>query len=145
MSLVWLLPTNGNIPVIVASLICLQTMKFFQRTRFGKSKIFFGGIKYLPYMMGFGQGNRAVPPLWIQLSAIMVTVLQQLNLGARLNEPILDILIHSTGALFVDDTNMYMWQENILDPGELRAQMQIEIKQWSILLNATGGALKPEK
>jgi hypothetical protein len=32
----------------------------------------------------------------------------------------------------------------VLDPGELWAQTQIEIEQWSCLLNATGGALKPE-
>jgi hypothetical protein len=36
MSLVWLVLTNGNIPAIVASLICLQTMKFFQQTGFGE-------------------------------------------------------------------------------------------------------------
>jgi hypothetical protein len=82
MSLVWLVLTNGNIPAIVASLICLQTMKFFQRTGFGESKTFFGGINCLPYMIGLGQGNRVVPPPWIQLSAIMVTVVKQLNLGA---------------------------------------------------------------
>jgi hypothetical protein len=40
MSLVWLVLTNGNIPAIVASLICLQTMKFFQLTGFGESKHF---------------------------------------------------------------------------------------------------------
>jgi hypothetical protein len=109
MSLVWLVLTNGNIPAIVASLICLHTMKFFQRTRFGESKTFFGGINYLPYMMGLGQGNGAAPSLWIQLSAIMATVFKQLNLGAILNDPILNVLIHSMGALFVDDTDMYTW------------------------------------
>jgi hypothetical protein len=62
-----------------------------------------------------------------------------------MHDPISDILIHSMGALFVDNTDMYTWQEHILDPGELWAQTQIEIKQWSCLLNATGGALKPEK
>jgi hypothetical protein len=30
MSLVWLVLTNENIPAIVATLICLQTIKFFQ-------------------------------------------------------------------------------------------------------------------
>jgi hypothetical protein len=49
------------------------------------------------------------------------------------------------GALFVNNTDMYMWQENILDPGELWAQTQIKIEQWSCLLKATGGALKSEK
>jgi hypothetical protein len=107
MSLVWLVLTNGDIPAIVASLIRLQTMKFFQRTGFGESKTFFGGIHHLPYMMGLGQGNKAAPPSWIQLSAVMVTVFKQLNLGAIIHDPISDALIHSMGALFVDDMDMY--------------------------------------
>jgi hypothetical protein len=78
MSLVWLLLLNGNIPAIVAALICLQTMKFFQRTGFGKFKTFFGEPNFTPYMMGLGQGNRAAPPLWIQLSSVMVNVFKQL-------------------------------------------------------------------
>jgi hypothetical protein len=61
MSLVWLVLTNGNIPAIIAALICLQKMKIFQRTGFGKSKTFFDGLFYFPYMMGLGQGNRAAP------------------------------------------------------------------------------------
>jgi hypothetical protein len=145
MMLVWLVLTNNNIPAIVASLICLQTMKFFQRTGFGESKTFLGGINYLLCMMGLGQGNRAAPPSWIQLSAVMVTVFKQLNLGAIINDPILDELIHSMGILFVNDMDMYTWRKHILNPGELWAQMQTEIKQWSCLLDATGGALKPEK
>jgi hypothetical protein len=96
-------------------------------------------------MMGLGQGNRAAPPSWTQLSAIMVTVFKQLNLVAKIKDPILDTLIHSMGALFVNDTNMYMWREEILDPGELWAQTQIKIEHWSCLLNATRGALKLEK
>jgi hypothetical protein len=75
----------------------------------------------------------------------MVTVFKQLNLGAVIHDPISDILIHSMGALFVNDTDMYTWQKHILNPGELWAQTQVELKQWSCLLNATGGALKPEK
>ncbi len=80
MSLVWLALTNGNIPAIVATLICLQTMKFFQRTGFGESKTFFGGEGIRLYMMGLGQGNRAAPPSWIQLSAVLVNVFKQLEL-----------------------------------------------------------------
>jgi hypothetical protein len=42
MLLVWLVLINGNIPAIVVTvLICLQTMKFFQRTGFGESMTFF--------------------------------------------------------------------------------------------------------
>ena len=73
MSRVWLVLT-GNTPTIVATLICLQTMKFFQQIGFGNSKSFFGGPRHKPYMMGLGQGNRAAPPSWIQLSAVLVNI-----------------------------------------------------------------------
>ncbi len=145
MSLVWLVLTKGNIHAIVAALICLQTMKFFQKTGFGKSKTFFGSPCYYPCMMGLGQGNRAAPPSWIQLSAVLVNVFKQLNLGALIQDPITAKLIHSMGALFVDDTDLYTWREGILDPGELWCQAQLELKHWSCLLNKIGGALKPEK
>jgi hypothetical protein len=49
------------------------------------------------------------------------------------------------GSLFVDDTDIYMWREHITDPPELWAQTQTKMAQWSNLLNATGGVLKPEK
>jgi hypothetical protein len=131
MSLVWLVLTNGNIPAIVAALICLQTMNFFQRTGFGKSKTFFGGPFYFPYLMGLGQGNRAASPSWIQLSAILVNAFKQLNLGALIQDPITAEVIHSMGTLFVDDTDLYTWREDILNPGELWCQAQLELEHWS--------------
>jgi hypothetical protein len=145
MSLVWLVLTNGNIPAIVVALICLQTVNFFHRTGFGELKTFFGGPIYFPYMMGLGQGNRAAPPSWIQLSAVLVNVFKQLNLGALIQDPITAEVIHSMSTLFVNDTDLYTWREDILDPGELWCQAQLELEHWSCLLNATRGALKPEK
>jgi hypothetical protein len=50
MSFVWLVLTNGNIPAIVVAMICIKTMKIFQRTGFGKSKTFFGGLFQLFYL-----------------------------------------------------------------------------------------------
>lgn len=49
------------------------------------------------------------------------------------------------GAMFVNDVDLYTWREDILDPGELWCQAQIDLEHWSCLLIATGGALKPEK
>jgi hypothetical protein len=88
-----------------------------------------------------GQGNRAAPSSWIQLSAVLVNVFKQLKLGAFVLDPMTQELIHTMGALFVDDTNLYMWKDGLLDPGELWHQTQVELLQWSSLLNATGGAL----
>jgi hypothetical protein len=62
------------------------------------------------YMMGLGQGNRAAPPSWIQLSAVLVNVFKQLELGALVVDPITQELIHSMGTLFVDDTDLLGWQ-----------------------------------
>ncbi len=80
-------------------------------------------------MIGLGQGNRAAPPSWIQLSAVLVNVYKQLNLGALIMDPITAVMIHSMGALFVDDTNLYTWRKGLLDPGELWCQAQLELEQ----------------
>ena len=53
-------------------------------------------------------------------------------------------MIHTMGALFVDNTDLYTWRDGLVDPGELWCQTQVELQHWSCLLNATGGALKPE-
>jgi hypothetical protein len=113
--------------------------------RFWGVKDIFGGAGIRLYMMGLGQGNRAAPPSWIQLSAVLVNVFKQLELGALMADPITQELIHSMGTLFVDDTDLYTWKDGLLDPGELWLQTQLELTQWSTLLNATGEALKPEK
>ena len=75
----------------------------------------------------------------------MVNVYKQLGLGTDLHDPITDERIHSMGAMYVDDLDMYTWKDEITDPFELMLQAQQEVTQWSLLLNATGGALKPEK
>jgi hypothetical protein len=65
-------------------------------------------------------------------------VFKQLELGALMVDPIMQELINSMGALFVDDTSL-------LNTGELWLQTQLKLTQWSTLLNAMGGALKPQK
>ena len=94
MSLVWLVLTNGNIPVIVATLISIQTMKIFQRTGYGESKTYFGGKGSKRYIMGLGQGNRAAPPSWIQLSSVLVNIFKKIGLGAKVKDPITTKSIH---------------------------------------------------
>ena len=62
-----------------------------------------------------------------------------------IHDPITTETIHTMGACFVDDIDLYTWLEDTLDPGEVWSQAQLELEHWSCLLNATGGALKPEK
>ena len=119
--------------------------EFFSTDRFGESKTFFGGPSHFLYMMGLGQGNRAAPLSWIQLSAVLVNIFKQLNLGSMLQDPITTETIHTMGACFVDDIDLYTWREDTLNPGEVWSQAQLQLEHWSCLLNATGGALNPEK
>ncbi len=85
-------------------------------TGFGESKTFFGGPTFTPHMMGLGQeGNRAAPPSWIQLSSIMVSVFKQLERGAFIMDPITLKMIHMMGAFCIDDTDLYTWQDGIVD------------------------------
>jgi hypothetical protein len=58
--------------------------------------------------------------------------------------PITAEMIHTMGALFVDNTDLYICREGVLDPADLWVQTQMDLKKGSCLLNATGGALKPE-
>jgi len=151
MSLIWLALLNGNIPPVVVALICLQTMKFFQRTGYGESKTYFGGRELVKYIMGLGQGSRAAPPSWIQLSSVLVNVYKQLGLGSFIIDPISSEEIHSAGAIFVDDADLYTGDDTtsddkgMTDTTELWHQTQGNLDQWSNLLQGSGGALKPEK
>jgi len=98
MSLVWLTLLNGNTSAVVVALICLQTMKFFQQTGFRESKTFIGGKDLIKYIMGLGQGSRAAPPSWIQLSSVLINVYKQLGLGCYMTDMISLEEIHSAGA-----------------------------------------------
>jgi hypothetical protein len=51
-------------------------------------------------------------------------------------------MIHTMGAIFVDDTDLYTWRDGLLDPGKLWCQTQVDLHQWSCLLNASGRAEK---
>ncbi len=64
MSLIWLaLLGFVGFPPIYVILCCLQHMKLYQRTGFGDSKTFFGGLK--AFFQRLGQGNCAAPASWL--------------------------------------------------------------------------------
>ena len=144
MSLVWL-SLLGDYRVIYVALLCIQTMKFFQRSGFGDSITYFGGSDLIKYIMGLGQGSRGAPPSWLQISSVIVNIQRALGYGAKVIDPITKFLIHTIGALFVDDTDLYTWDINYKTGQEVYDQHQKELNQWTLLLNATGGALSAQK
>ena len=94
--------------------------------------------------MGLRQRSRGAPPSWIWLISAIVKVLRKLKHGAHITDPMTGSLIHSVGAIFVDDSDLYCWVESMPSAEYLYETIHIETKMWGDLLLATGGCLKPE-
>ena len=124
---------------------CIQNMKSFQLTGFGDSITFLNGGELTKYLKGLGQGSRGEPSSWIQLSSVIVNVLRGLDCGVMIDDPITGNVIHTVGLMFVDDTDLYCWEESLKTGEELFEKIQEETNTWGNLLIATGGCLKPEK
>ena len=103
---------------------------FFQQTGFGESKtFFFGGQNLHKYIMGLGQGSRTAPLSWIQVSAVLVNVYKQLGLGGYITDPLSQETIHTMGAVFVDNTDLYTGGKDSAKPTELWRQTQTNLNQ----------------
>ena len=79
------------------------------------------------------------------MSAVLVKVYKQMGLGGYTTNPISQETIHSMGAVFVDDTDLYTGGKDPSKLTDLWRQTQINVDQWNSLIQETGGALKPEK
>ena len=82
-------------------------MRFFQRTGFEDPLSHFGGSHLVKYLMGLRQGSHGAPLSWIQNSSVIANIVKGLDYGAHVIDPITSAVIHSIGAMFVDDTDLY--------------------------------------
>ena len=112
MSLDWLALAN-HLGSISIALSCLQPMKFFQRTGFGDSTSFvegkLSGIKWC----GIGQGSKGAPASWLQMSSMIVNAYKAMDYGAAMMDPVTRLLIHSIRCLFMDNTDLYSWKDDL--------------------------------
>ena len=139
-----MLAVTGWVGAVVAALYPIQTMKFYQRTAYGDSTTYMGGKRQRP-LMGLCQGNGAAPGLWSMLAAVLMHCYYNEGFGARITSPISRHVMETMGTIFVDDTNLDVWLPAYRSTGEIWAEMQESVDMWGNLLNATGGAVKPEK
>lgn len=143
MSLIWLALTNHPHSVIIL-LHILQQMKIFTRTGFGDSSSYFGGADDTP-MCGLGQGSKAAPASWLQLSSMIVNAYKSQNCASSIQDPITGKITQSVGCMFVDDTDLYCMSPLLHTVVLVILQAQVCVTLWSSLLNATGGAIKGPK
>jgi hypothetical protein len=137
-------------PEIESVLITIQNMKFFLRTSYGDSANYAGGesddAEDPVKTQGMCQGNGAAPAAWTVTSIPMIATHKCKGHGAHFFDPILDIIGHIVGGLFVDDTDLVHANmqavETIL---EAHSWLQELVINWGRLLIAMGGALKPGK
>lgn len=143
MSLVWLALLN-HLPAISILLTVLQCMKFHTRTGFGDSKSHFGGDPSRP-ACGLGQGSKAAPAAWIQISSMIVNAFKSEGFGANMIDPITLALTLTIGCLYVDDTDIYVYDDLLSSSHSVWQRAQSAVDLWARLLMATGGAIKAEK
>ena len=74
---------------------------------------------------GLGQGNKAAPASWLQLSSILVWCYRAANYGYHLFDPISGALIYTIGCLFVlDDTDLYIFKDGLMSGEEVWIETQ---------------------
>ena len=143
MSLIWLALTNHPHSVIIL-LHVLQQMKIFTRTGFGDSSTYFGGPDDIP-MCGLGQGSKAAPASWLQLSSMIVNAYKSQSCASSIQDPITGKITQSVGCMFVDDTDLYCMSPLLHTVILVVLQAQVCVSLWSRLLNSTGGSIKGSK
>ena len=144
MGLVWL-ALQVLIHAVAIVLHCLQYMKILTRTGWGDSTRYFGGDTSDTPFCGLGQGSKAAPASWIQLSSIIVNVYKSMGFGAKIIDPITGSASHTIGCLFVDDTDLYCMDETLTTIPQLATLASMQTSWWARLLNSTGGAIKGPK
>lgn len=144
MALVWL---ALKVPFRAVSIIvgCLQFMKIYTRTGWGDSMRYFGGDRQKAPFCRLGQGSKAAPASWIQLSSVIVNAFKSWGFGAKIRDLINNSTSHTVGCVFVDDTDLYVVDESLNTIEQMAASAQQHLSWWAWLLNSTGGAIKGAK
>ena len=81
----------------------LKYLKYYIKTMYGISINSYEGTIFEP-LFGTGQGSGASPAIWLAISVILLTSLDNLeNNGFKFTDPTKKLTIHHKGAVFVDD------------------------------------------
>ncbi len=130
-------------PALASMLTAIQEMDHHIRTAFGLSTNTYGNDpSKLP--AGVLQGNGAGPAIWFAISTALINAMKAAGFGYKQWTMIKKRAIRITCFAFVDDTDLIHANSNV-SREELLQEAQAALNLWSGLLQATGGALAPEK
>jgi hypothetical protein len=146
-SIASILMQHQNVPALacICVFITLQNLHHTVRTIYGDSKSGYGGTLWTVPYSGVGQGNGAGPSIWTVMSTPVLKMMKDEGFGYMYKTSIKGKQLHFVGYSFVDDTDIIQSGQ----PGEpfqvLATRMQAAMDTWEGRLQATGGALEPEK
>ena len=130
---------------IALVLTCLQSMYFWLRTAFGISGTPFHGTTVNPFF-GVAQGSGFAPPTFQALSALMINSYKSLGHGVQYVSPVTGTILALAAILYVDDTDLLFCADiPDLDINAFERLIRTAVEDWTRLVLATGGSLKPKK
>jgi hypothetical protein len=123
----------------------IQTMSFYQRTGRGNSNTFMGGQPEDNPLQGLCQGNGVPPACWLMLCSAIMACYKKSGFGSSITSPMSGDATKFMGEIYIDDSNLLVCLAGVLDLETVVAEAQRSLNAWAQLLNATGGALNPNK
>jgi hypothetical protein len=130
---------------VVAMLLPIQSMKFYQCTARGDSKTFMRGRGQDNPLQGLFQGNGAASACWLIISSLLMHCYQCKGFGSWIILPISSAIIDFLGKIYVDDTDLIVTHPNLTTPKAVLEKLHDLADAWSLSLNSTGEAINPEK
>ena len=91
-----------------------------------------------------GQGNGAGPAIWAVVSTPILDLLRKEGIGAAFKMSLSGKIVKVLGYSFVDDTDLVVGG-NCDESDDIAAVLQRALDLWQTGIEATGGALVPEK
>jgi hypothetical protein len=132
-----------HIGLLMSMFVTLQKMNNFVGSAFGISSTSFT-IGEVPFQ-GLGQGNGAGPTSWAIVSAQIINMIRAAGYGATFVTALSCLVVSFVCYAFVDDTDLVHTRPGTYSGIDLIPEMQEAVDHWEGGLQASGGALVPEK
>ena len=129
---------------IICMFTTIQNLTHTVRTAFGDSKKSFHQNIWAAPLHGVGQGNGAGPAIWAVVSSPILDLLRKEGIGAAFKMNLTGKVVKVLGYSFVDDTDLVVGG-NCDYHDDITSEMQRALDLWQTGIEATGGALVPEK
>ena len=118
-------------------------MRHYVCTPHSDSSTYYEGTATKP-LQGGGQGNGAAETMWIAISCILLSIMENTNIAATLVSAVTLSTVTMNAIMYVDDTNIIIANASETQDN-LNKKAQRLIHKWCTALWLTVGCLHPDK